>query len=129
MVTETVSSATIVEIYSVLTIQASKDRGDTTMNRAPITHDISLESQLRLQNPVLSFAVLAGIGVINAVVRAHNRSTSGTKGLSKRPCIDFVNGLVIDVGGDGFGSLALCISAWVAVGLLLIRDVMLDAGQ
>jgi len=52
----------------LLTIQASKDRGHTAMDRSPITHDVSLKAHLGLEDTILSLAVLAGVRVVESII-------------------------------------------------------------
>ena len=49
-------------------IKTRQGRGDTCMLGIPVRHDPSLEPKLGLEESVQGFAVLAAIGVVDAVV-------------------------------------------------------------
>jgi hypothetical protein len=57
-----------------------------------------LEAQLSLQQAVERLAVLACIGVVQTVIRAHDIGSTGKDSILERPQVELVNGLVVDVG-------------------------------
>jgi hypothetical protein len=82
----------------------------------PIGHDVScnalselenirlgvkghtLESQLSLEQSIERLAILACVRIVDPLVRAHHRNTPGMHGILERPKIQFVHGLVVNVG-------------------------------
>jgi hypothetical protein len=50
-----------------------------------LLHDETLEAKLALQDIVLKVRVLANLRVVDLVVAAHDRTSSGANGVSERP--------------------------------------------
>lgn len=64
----------------------------------PIQHHESFETKLGLENTVHKLAVLAAIGVVDAVVRAHDRCHASFNAVHEWPEVIFVQSLVIYIG-------------------------------
>ena len=99
------------------------------MLSTPIRHDETLEAKLALENVVLEVRVLAGLRVVDLVVGAHDGTSTGTDSISKRPQIQLVQSLVIDVGADGVDEAKVLEIAGLAEVLLLIENEVLGAGN
>ena len=91
--------------------------------RVPVQHDEAVETQLRLEDAVEQLVVGAGVGVVDAVVRAHDGGDAGAHAVHEGPQVQLAQRAVIDVGGLGLNAVVVA-----AVGLLLIPDEMLDTG-
>lgn len=63
----------------------------------PIRNNKSLEAELLLQDTVQRLRITAGIAVVDTVVAAHDRCSTSSNSLGKRPKVHLVQGLVIDV--------------------------------
>jgi hypothetical protein len=83
-----------------------------------------LESEFGLQKTIQSLAVLTAIGVVDAIVRAHDGGTAGQNSILERPEVQLVHGLVINVGRDCRDIHAVFHSR-VSICLLFIQNVML----
>jgi hypothetical protein len=81
----------------------------------PVTDDEAFKSQLGLQPSIQCLTVLAPVRVVQSVVRAHDGSGTSSHGVGKRPEIDLVNGLVIDITTDGGDRVIGSVDGWVAV--------------
>jgi hypothetical protein len=77
------------------------------MLREPVGHDEPLKSELSLQQAVQDLAVGARVGVVHAVIRAHDIGGSGMYAVSKRPEVELMHGLIINVGRDGLDAVVL----------------------
>ena len=89
-----------------------------------MTTYVSLESQLIFQQPIQRLAILTTISAIDTLVRAHDTRDMCFYGVLEGPKIDFVHSAVVDVGGDGFDDFAARVFAWIALGFLLVADVV-----
>lgn len=78
-------------------VHSRKDRGNATVLGEPVRHDEALETQLVLQDSVLQPRVLAGVGVVNAVICAHDGTNTSLDRVLERPKVDLVQCSVIDV--------------------------------
>jgi hypothetical protein len=58
------------------------------------------ETELGLQDTVLSLAVLTGIRAVKSLVRAHERSSASLDSVGERPEVELVQGPVVHVGRD-----------------------------
>ena len=105
-------------------VQTSQSIGHATVLRLPVTHDETLEAKLSLEDAVHELRVLAPVRVVDLVVRAHERSDTSADGISKWPCVKFVQGTVIHVGGGGLGDVEA-----VAAGLPGLTEVLLLVGE
>ena len=98
------------------------------MLRLPITHDKSLEAELGFKNTVHKLGVLAAVGVIDEVVRAHEGADSCADSVSEGPGVELVQGAVVHVGGEGLGDVvavgAGCFGGLAEV-LLFVGDPVL----
>lgn len=94
------------------------------MSCEPITDGVPLEPQLFAEELGQGVGVFAGVGLVEAVIGAHNGRSPGLDGVSERPEIEFMDSPVVDVGGYGFGPSAICLVGIRTLGLLLIGDVM-----
>ena len=110
-------------------VQASKGGRHTRVLSIPIRHDESLEAKLTLQDVVLEVRVLADLGVVDLVVRAHDGSSSSTDGVGERPQVELVQSLVIQVGADGIDEAKVLKVTGLAEVLLLVHDEVLGAGN
>jgi len=86
-----------------------------------------LEAELTLENIIVEVAVLAGVRVIDLVVRAHNGASSSTDGISERPEVQLVESNVIDVGAGSFADIAARLITALTEVFLLVENVMLSA--
>ena len=74
------------------------------------------ETELGLQDTVLSLAVLAGVGAVESLVGAHEGGSASLDGVGEGPKVELVDGLVV--------SVARIVRARGTVGLLLIHQEM-----
>jgi hypothetical protein len=86
----------------------------------PITHNKALESQFVLQEVVEKLRILAGIRVVDLVVRAHDGAYTSADRISEWPQVEFVHGNIVDIGRD---SLVNVVS--VTLGFWLLSKVFL----
>jgi len=91
----------------------------------PVRHDETLEAKLPLQNVVLQVRVLAPLGVVDLIVRAHDRAGTSTNGIGKRPKVKFMEGFVIEIGADSINKTIFTKSTRRTEVLLFVQDVML----
>ena len=52
-------------------VKTSFDGSNTAVNRAPIRHNVTLETKLSLEQTILGCGVLAAVGAVDALVAAH----------------------------------------------------------
>lgn len=117
----------------------------------PVTHDKPLEIKLILEEVVHSIGVLAAIGVVDLVVRAHDGTGARPNGICKRPSlvnhggsemgggggedvlpeVELVHGLVIQVGTKALGDVEAISSGLGCLTevLLFVCDIVLCAGN
>jgi hypothetical protein len=96
---------------------------------AGATNDESLETKLSLQDVVLEVRVLASLRVVRLVVRAHNCASASADSIGKRPQVQLVQSLVVDVGADGINEALVLEVAGLAEVLLLVEDKVLAASN
>lgn len=92
-------------------------------------HDETLEAKLALEDVVLEIRVLAGLRVVDLVVRAHDGTRAGADGVSKGPQVQLVQSLVVQVGADGIDKAKVSEIAGLAEMLLLVHNEVLGAGN
>ena len=100
------------------------DRKSSTMRSTPITHHISLEAKFTLQKIVLRLAVLAAVGLVQAIVAAHHTGNANLDSLCERPQIQLMHRAVIDVGAHALDSGAIGVGRWLSLSLLFVADVV-----
>lgn len=114
-------------------IQTGIRTTNTTLMLKPITHHKPFKRHLRLQEPVQHLAVLARVGVVDALVRAHDARGAGLDGIVERPEVELVHGLVVDVGGQGLvvceGGELFDLAGRFAGGFLFVGDEVLETGH
>jgi hypothetical protein len=86
---------------------------------------VTLETKLVFKETIQCLAVLASIRTIDPIVRAHERGDTALDSVLERPEIDLMHCAVIDVGRNGFDSLALIVGRRVALRFLLVSDIIL----
>jgi hypothetical protein len=57
---------------------------------APIAHDETLEPKFVLEDVVVQVGVLAGVAVVDLVVRAHDRASACADSLGEGPEVELV---------------------------------------
>ena len=86
-----------------------------------------MEAKLALHDVVLEVRVLADLGVVDLVVRAHDGSSSSTDGVGERPQVELVQSLVVQVGADGIDEAKVLEVTGLAEVLLLVHNEVLGA--
>ena len=110
-------------------VQTGKGGGNTRVLSVPVGHDESLEAELTLQDVVLEVRVLADLRIVDLVVGAHDGASTGADGVGKRPEVQLVERLVVDVGADGIDKAKVLKDAGLAEVLLLVHEEVLGAGN
>ena len=91
-----------------------------------VDEKLTLEAEFGLQQPIQGLAVLATIGVVDALIRTHYRRTTSQNGIIERPEIQLMHSFVVNVGRHSLGILSLLIVTGISVCLLLVSDVVLQ---
>jgi uncharacterized membrane-anchored protein len=60
----------------------------------------TLEAQLSLQQTIEGLAVLASVGAVQTVIRAHDIGSTGEDSILEGPQVELVNRFVVNVGRD-----------------------------
>lgn len=94
------------------------------MLRIPVQQHKPFKLELCLQQAIHEPAVLAGVCAVDAVVRTHDGANTSFDAVHERPEVEFVQGLVVDIGRGGFDAKVRS-----AEGFLLIADEMLHVGE
>ena len=68
------------------------------MVSSPVASDESLEAHFALQKPVQELRVLATVRVVVLGVDTHDTANSSSDRVDKRPHVEFVHGLIVNVG-------------------------------
>lgn len=55
-----------------------------------LLHDVTLETELGLEQTVLGLAVLATIATVDALVRAHEAGSTGLHSVGEGPHVEFL---------------------------------------
>lgn len=95
----------------------------------PVRHDETLETKLALQDVVLEVRVLAGLRVVDLVVRAHDGTSTGADSIGKGPQVELVQSLVVNIGADGIDEAKVLKVAGLAEVLLLVQNKVLGASN
>ena len=67
----------------------------------PVEQHEALEVELALEDAVEHLAVVAPVGAVDALVRAHDGRNAGMHAVGEGPEVELVHGPVVDIGGDG----------------------------
>ncbi|KAI7001199.1 putative beta-glucosidase [Hortaea werneckii] len=91
-----------------------------------------LEAEFAFKQAVLGLGVLASIGAVQSLVRAHDRSNISLDSVGERPQIRLMHCPIVDIAGDGFlilgGETSVLRKGRVPLGLLFVADVVLGRG-
>jgi len=82
-------------------VETSLNRGNAGMGSTPVRHNVSLETELSLEQTVLGSGVLASVRSVDPLVGAHEAGSAGLDGVGERPHVELVHGTVVNVGRDG----------------------------
>jgi len=90
----------------------------------PVTNDKSFKSKFGFQKTIECFAIRTSIRVVHSIVGTHNTAGTCVHCFRKRPEIEFVDGLVINIGRNSSN-----IRRRVSVRLLFVPNVVLHRGN
>ena len=108
---------------------SSQRTSNAAVMRTPISHHESLKAKLILEQMIKRIAVLTSIAIIDQIVRTHHRACARSNSIGKRPEIQLVHGLVVDVRAEWLTDrevVACCFGDLTEV-FLLVADVVLRA--
>jgi hypothetical protein len=111
-------------------VQPSLNRGHTRVSRAPIRHDVALETEFGLEQTVLGCGVLAAVRTVDALVRAHEGGCLCLHGVGEWPHVELVHCTIVDVGRESTSRLYVRVVSAVLripLDLLFIADPVLGA--
>lgn len=87
----------------------------------PVEENKPFKGELGLENTVQKLAILTAIGIVDAIIRAHDGAGPSSYPVHEGPEVVLMEGLVVHVGRCCFYT-----EIWSPVSLLFVRDVVLQ---